>query len=437
MIVALLLCAVQPVSKVLPRVFLLLFERIVMGQVLDLTLLTQVLAQCLKENWFPQILKEASDLIITPATTFKEKPDPTGLVFGTVFTDNMLTIEWSLASGWEKPYIKPLENLSLHPASSALHYAVELFEGMKAYRGVDGKIRLFRPTLNMDRMARSARRTTLPSFDQNELLECIRKLVEVEQEWVPYSTSASLYIRPTLIGTEPSLGVKKPTKALLYVILSPVGPYFGGGSFNPISLWADPKYVRAWKGGTGDCKVGGNYGSSIYAQQEALEFGCQQVLWLYGEDHQITEVGTMNLFLYWVNEDGENELATPPLDGIILPGVTRQSILDLARSWGEFKVSERYITMSDLTAALEENRVKEMFGAGTACIVCPIAKILYKGKLIATEAKTKGDRKGALPGKMNSVSMLFSNMEEKTAIGQCWCHEGGRAQTLQTELTSE
>ncbi|KAM4901221.1 branched-chain-amino-acid aminotransferase, cytosolic isoform 3-T3 [Sylvia borin] len=252
----------------------------------------------------------------------------------------MLTIEWSLASGWEKPCIKPLENLSLHPASSALHYAVELFEGMKAYRGVDGKVRLFRPTLNMDRMARSARRATLP----------------------------------------PSLGVKKPTKALLYVILSPVGAYFASGSFNPISLWADPKYVRAWKGGTGDCKLGGNYGSAIYAQQEALEFGCQQVLWLYGEDHQITEVGTMNLFLYWINEDGENELATPPLDGIILPGVTRQSILDLARSWGEFKVSERYITMSDLTAALEENRVKEMFGAGTACIVCPISKILYKGK---------------------------------------------------------
>ncbi|KAJ7417279.1 Branched-chain-amino-acid aminotransferase [Willisornis vidua] len=380
--------------------------------------------------------RKASDLIVTPATTFKEKPDPNGLVFGTVFTDNMLTIEWSLASGWEKPYIKPLENLSLHPASSSLHYAIEprgqteenlvsllwlneytvgitksdefgipspfslpsmmqcvnldllnsrssscdLFEGMKAYRGVDGKIRLFRPTLNMDRMARSARRTTLPSFDQNELLECIRKLVEVEKEWVPYSTTASLYIRPTLIGTEPSLGVKKPTKALLYVILSPVGPYFASGSFNPISLWADPKYVRAWKGGTGDCKVGGNYGSAIYAQQEALEFGCQQVLWLYGEDHQITEVGTMNLFLYWINEDGENELATPPLDGIILPGVTRQSILDLARSWGEFKVSERYITMSDLTTALEEDRVKEMFGAGTACVVCPISKILYKGK---------------------------------------------------------
>ncbi|XP_042325207.1 branched-chain-amino-acid aminotransferase, cytosolic isoform X1 [Sceloporus undulatus] len=342
---------------------------------------------------------KAADLIINPSTTLKEKPDPNGLVFGTVFTDNMLFIEWSLTSGWEAPHIKPLENLSLHPAVSAFHYAVEprglteakllqmlwlneytLFEGMKAYRGVDGKIRLFRPRLNMDRMLRSAVRATLPGFDKEELLECIRKLVEVEKEWVPYSTSASLYIRPTLIGTEPSLGVKKPSKALLYVILSPVGPYFSSGTFNPISLWADPKYVRAWKGGTGDCKLGGNYGSSIYAQREAMELGCQQVLWLYGDEHQITEVGTMNLFLYWRNEDGEEELATPPLDGIILPGVTRQSILDLARKWEEFKVSERYITMSDLKAALKDNRVKEMFGAGTACVVCPISTILYLGE---------------------------------------------------------
>ncbi|XP_077196281.1 branched-chain-amino-acid aminotransferase, cytosolic isoform X3 [Paroedura picta] len=342
---------------------------------------------------------KAADLIISPSATSKEKPDPNGLVFGTVFSDNMLFIEWSQDSGWEKPRIKPLENLSVHPAISAFHYAVEprglteakllhmlwlneytLFEGMKAYRGVDGKIRLFRPRLNMERMMRSAIRATLPGFDKEELLECIRKLVEIEKEWVPYSTSASLYIRPTLIGTEPSLGVKKPSKALLYVILSPVGPYFSSGSFNPISLWADPKYVRAWKGGTGDCKLGGNYGSSIYAQREAMELGCQQVLWLYGEDHQITEVGTMNLFLYWQNEKGEEELATPPLDGIILPGVTRQSILDLAHKWRKFKVSERYITMSDLMAALKEHRVKEMFGAGTACVVCPVSTILYMGE---------------------------------------------------------
>uniref|UniRef100_A0ABI7XQ21 Branched-chain-amino-acid aminotransferase n=1 Tax=Felis catus TaxID=9685 RepID=A0ABI7XQ21_FELCA len=268
----------------------------------------------------------------------------------------------------------------------------KLFEGLKAFRGVDNKIRLFRPNLNMDRMYRSAVRATLPVFDKEELLECIQQLVKLDQEWVPYSTTASLYIRPTFIGTEPSLGVKKPTKALLFVILSPVGPYFSSGTFKPVSLWANPKYVRAWKGGTGDCKMGGNYGSSLFAQCEAVENSCQQVLWLYGEDNQITEVGTMNLFLYWINEDGEEELATPPLDGIILPGVTRQSILDLARKWGEFKVSERYLTMGDLTTALEGNRVREMFGSGTACVVCPVSDILYKGETVHIPTMENGPK---------------------------------------------
>ncbi|KAM9229083.1 branched-chain-amino-acid aminotransferase, cytosolic isoform 9-T9 [Dugong dugon] len=276
----------------------------------------------------------------------------------------MLTVEWSSEFGWERPHIKPFQNLSLHPGSSVLHYAVELFEGLKAFRGVDNKIRLFRPNLNMDRMYQSAVRATLP----------------------------------------PSLGVKKPTKALLFVILSPVGPYFSSGTFNPVSLWAHPKYVRAWKGGTGDCKMGGNYGSSLFAQCEAMDNGCQQVLWLYGENNQITEVGTMNLFLYWINEDGEEELVTPPLDGIILPGVTRQSILDLALKWGEFKVSERYLTMDDLTTALEGSRVREMFGSGTACVVCPVSDILYKGETIHIPTMENGPKLASrILDKLNNI----------------------------------
>nr|CAI9708584.1 unnamed protein product [Rangifer tarandus platyrhynchus] len=318
----------------------------------------------------------------------------------------MLTVEWSLELGWEKPCIKPLQNLSLHPGSSAFHYAVELFEGLKAFRGVDNKIRLFRPNLNMDRMYRSAMRATLPAFDKKELLECIRQLVKLDEEWVPYSTSASLYIRPTFIGTEPSLGVKKPTKALLFVILSPVGPYFSSGSFNPVSLWANPKYVRAWKGGTGDCKMGGNYGSSLFAQCEAVENACQQVLWLYGEDNQITEVGTMNLFLYWINEDGEEELATPPLDGITLPGVTRQSILDLAHMWGEFKVSERYLTMDDLTTAVEENRVREMFGSASKTKrLSQSASVVggYTSERHFLDFDLRGRERGAEPGEARAA----------------------------------
>uniref|UniRef100_A0A673I8R6 Branched-chain-amino-acid aminotransferase n=1 Tax=Sinocyclocheilus rhinocerous TaxID=307959 RepID=A0A673I8R6_9TELE len=322
----------------------------------------------------------ASDTVIQLAQTHKPKPDPNGLVFGTLFTDHMLTIEWILEEGWQKPHIQPFGNLSIHPGCSALHYSVQLFEGMKAYRGPDSKVRLFRPMINMKRMLKSAHRACLPSFDGAELLECIRKLVEVDQDWVPHSDSASLYIRPTFLGTEPTLGVKKPSKALLFVILSPVGSFFSTGA-KPVSLWADSKYIRAWRGGTGDCKMGGNYGASIYAQYKAVDYGCQQVLWLYGDDQQITEVGTMNLFLYWINEKEEEELATPPLDGIILPGVTRQSILELARKWGEFKVSERYLTMADLRQALEENRVREMFGSGTACVVSPVGRILYQGEV--------------------------------------------------------
>ncbi|XP_073400116.1 branched-chain-amino-acid aminotransferase, cytosolic isoform X2 [Dendrobates tinctorius] len=321
---------------------------------------------------------KASDLTVELTNSPKQKPDPATLVFGTEFTDHMLMVEWSAEKGWQRPVIKPLQNLSLHPACSVFNYAIELFEGMKAYRGEDGKIRLFRPQLNMERMLRSAKRLTLPAFDKRELLDCILKLIDVDRAWVPESSAASLYVRPVFIGTEPSLGVKRPSKAMIYVILSPVGPYFSSGAFTPISLWADPKYVRAWKGGTGDSKIGGNYGNSLFAQYEAQGYGCQQVLWLYGEDEQITEVGTMNLFLFWTNENGELELATPPLDGIILPGVTRRSILDLALQWGEFKVSERYLTMAALVKAVKEDRVKEMFGAGTACVVCPVGRILYK-----------------------------------------------------------
>uniref|UniRef100_A0A672LC86 Branched-chain-amino-acid aminotransferase n=1 Tax=Sinocyclocheilus grahami TaxID=75366 RepID=A0A672LC86_SINGR len=274
-----------------------------------------------------------SNLTIERNPALKPKPDPSTLVFGKQFSDHMLTVSWSEAGGWQAPQIKPFQNLSLHPASSALHYSIELFEGMKAFRGVDNRIRLFRPMLNMERMYRSTERSCLPLFDKGELIKCINKLVEIDREWVPYSTDASLYIRPTFIGTEPSLGVSRAGHALLFVIIGPVGPYFATGGFSPVSLLADPRYVRAWRGGVGEYKMGGNYGPTIAVQSEAAKQKCQQVLWLYGENEEITEVGTMNLFIYWTTEKGEKELVTPPLDGIILPGVTRQSLLDLAREW--------------------------------------------------------------------------------------------------------
>ncbi|XP_053546665.1 branched-chain-amino-acid aminotransferase, mitochondrial-like isoform X2 [Bombina bombina] len=247
---------------------------------------------------------KASDLQIELNKQPKKKPDVGSLVFGKAFSDHMLTVQWSNEKGWEKPTIKPFQNLSLHPATSALHYSLQLFEGMKAYRGVDNRIRLFRPMLNMERMHRTALRCSLPAFDKAELLECLRKFIEVDQDWVPHSTEASLYVRPTFIGTEPSLGVAKPNHALLYIITSPVGPYFPTGGFSPVSLLADPQYVRAWVGGVGNFKFGGNYGPTIFVQNAAIKEGCQQVLWLYGDDHLVTEIGTMNFFLYWINEQG-------------------------------------------------------------------------------------------------------------------------------------
>ncbi|XP_053308192.1 branched-chain-amino-acid aminotransferase, cytosolic-like [Spea bombifrons] len=323
---------------------------------------------------------KASDLQIELNKHPKQKPDVKNLIFGKTFTDHMLTVEWTNEKGWGKPHIKPFQNLSLHPASSALHYSVELFEGMKAFRGDDNRVRLFRPNLNLERMHRTALRAALPSFDKDELLECLRKLIEIDQDWVPHSNTASLYIRPTFIGTEPSLGVTKSNHAMLFIIIGPVGPYFPTGGFNPVSLLADPKYVRAWVGGVGNYKLGGNYGPTINVQHEAAQQGCQQVLWLYGDNRQVTEAGTMNFFMYWVNEQGEEELLTPPLNGLILPGVTRQSLLDLARQWGEFKVSERTVTMGDLIKGLQEDRVKEIFGSGTACVVSPVSRILYEGQ---------------------------------------------------------
>ncbi|XP_012279650.1 branched-chain-amino-acid aminotransferase, cytosolic isoform X2 [Orussus abietinus] len=309
------------------------------------------------------------------------KPDVSDLAFGKYFTDHMLKIFYHEAlGGWQVPEITPLENLVIHPASKVLHYAIELFEGLKAYRGVDGKIRIFRPELNMERMNASASRCGLPTFSGQDLIKCINRLIGIDQEWVPHSEASSLYIRPTLIGIDPTLGVATSSSALLYVILCPVGSYFKDTNESGVSLLADPRYTRAWPGGCGDRKMGSNYAPTIQIQREAVEKGLQQVLWLYGVDHEVTEVGTMNVFMTYVNENGERELVTPPLNGLILPGVTRNSILAFCREWNRFKVTERIITMREVCQLLNENRLLEIFGAGTACVVSPVSFIDFAGQ---------------------------------------------------------
>ena len=301
-------------------------------------------------------------------------------MFGHDFTDHMLVAEWDAAHGWSAPVIKPYGNLSLAPSSVVFHYGIELFEGMKAYRNKENIHRLFRPDMNMDRMNRSASRLALPNFNGDELLKCVKELVSVDKEWIPNEKGYSLYIRPTMISTQESLGVGISNRAMLFVICSPVGPYYKHG-FNPVKLLADPQYVRAWPGGTGDTKIGGNYAPTIMPQLASQRAGANQVLWLFGDDHSVTEVGTMNLFIVMDNkESGKRELVTPPLDGTILPGITRDSIIKLAEKEGVLSVSERKITMSEIVEGLEQGNVVEVFGAGTACIVSPVEEISYLGK---------------------------------------------------------
>jgi len=255
---------------------------------------------------------------------------------------------------------------------------------MKAYKDAKGNLRLFRPMENMARMNTSATRMCMPGFDGKEFLDCIKQLIKIDQDWIPAGKGYSLYIRPTMIATEALLGVHPPESVMLFCIMSPVGPYYKTG-FKPVALYADPVNVRAWPGGTGGYKIGANYAPTILPALEAANKGYQQILWLNGEN--ITEVGTMNLFCFWKNKQGEKELITADLDGSILPGVTRKSILELAREWKEFKVTERQWTMTELISALKENRVIEMFGAGTAAIVSPVHKLNYKGVDYAVPCK--------------------------------------------------
>ncbi|KAK0554728.1 branched-chain-amino-acid aminotransferase [Tilletia horrida] len=332
-------------------------------------------------------------------------PPNASLVFGQSFAPHMLTIPWTAQTGWAAPRIHEYKPFVLDPSCVIFHYASTLFEGMKAYKDVNGRVRLFRPDMNMKRMNNSAAALTLPQFDGDELIKIIKQLIAIDEAWVPSAPGYSLYIRPTLIGTQAALGVAPSSEALLFVISSPVGPYYKTG-FKPVALEADPNRVRAWPGGHGQYKLGANYAPGIRAQMSAATRGYQQNLWLFrnrkaGEEQEedwLTEVGTMNMFVaIRRKEDGKTELVTPPLDGVILPGVTRDSILTLTREYAagkpsvemeglpdakDFVVTERDIHMREIIEARNEGRLLEMFGAGTAAVVSPVNRLGYLGEQI-------------------------------------------------------
>ncbi|KAI4240568.1 MAG: hypothetical protein L6R40_005056 [Gallowayella cf. fulva] len=326
---------------------------------------------------------DPSTLSITKTTTPKELVPPEELVFGRTFTDHMLTIEWTASQGWLPPRIVPYQNLSLDPATCVFHYAFECFEGMKAYRRPNGEIRLFRPDRNMRRLNRSAERIALPRFDGEALTNLIARFVRLEERFIPATRGYSLYLRPTLIGTQRTIGVGPPGSALLYLIASPVGPYYPTG-FKAVSLAATTSAVRAWPGGVGDRKLGANYAPCIVPQLEAAKRGYHQNLWLFGEDEIVTEVGTMNFFVCLREKGtGRKVMWTAPLDGTILEGVLRESVLELAREklgaegW---VVEEKNFTMGGLAEAADEGRLIEAFGTGTAAVVSPVRKINWRGR---------------------------------------------------------
>ena len=255
-----------------------------------------------------------------------------------------------------------------------LHYGQEIFEGMKAYRGENGSVYLFRPEENMNRMNLSAERLCMPPIDVDLFMEALKKLVLLEKDWIPHGAGTSLYIRPTMIATEASLGVHPSGKYLFYIIAGPVGAYYPEG-FSPTKIYVSEKYVRAAQGGVGHCKAAGNYAASLYASEEALKMGCAQVLWLDARERKyVEEVGTSNIF-FVIGDD----LITPPLTGSILPGVTRDSVILLAKSWG-INVLEKRLSMDEILNSIADGTLKETFASGTAAIVSPVGKIHYRGK---------------------------------------------------------
>jgi branched-chain amino acid aminotransferase len=304
----------------------------------------------------------------------KERPADAGLVFGKIFTDHMFVMDYKTGDGWANARIVPYGPLFLDPAAMVLHYGQGIFEGLKAYRCPDGRIHLFRPLENMNRFNRSARRMCMPEVDARFHLQAIETLVRLDADWVPRSKGASLYIRPTMIASEPHLGVRPAVEYIHYVITGPVGAYYPEG-FNPVKIYVTDEYVRAVRGGVGEAKTMANYAASLYAQEVAKKKGYTQVLWLDAvERRYVEEVGTMNIFFLI-----KDELVTPPLGGSILPGVTRDSVIHLAKHWG-LTVHERPITIDEVIDAIASRAMKEMFGTGTAAVISPVGEVCFRDR---------------------------------------------------------
>jgi branched-chain amino acid aminotransferase len=319
---------------------------------------------------------------ITKSSNLKPKPDPSSLGFGRFFTDHMFTCYYSEKKGWYDPKVTPYQALPLDPGASVLHYGQALFEGMKAFRMKNGHCAMFRPEFNWDRMVAGADRLCMKAPPKELFIEGVRQLVRADQDWIPDQKGCALYIRPTLIGTEAFLGVRPAEEYLFFVILSPVGSYYTEGT-KPIKIWVEEEYIRAAPGGLGATKAAANYASSLKAAQEAKKSAYAQVLWLDTTREHVEEVGTMNVFFVF-----ENEIVTPSLDGTILGGGTRDSIITLLKSWNK-PVVERKVKLQEIRDAHAKGQLKEIFGTGTAAVISPVGELAAKNwKIVINNNET-------------------------------------------------
>jgi branched-chain amino acid aminotransferase len=313
--------------------------------------------------------------------------------FGKHFTDHMLTAAWTPQDGWHDAQVRAYGPFELDPATAVLHYAQEIFEGMKAYRHDDGSIWTFRPDKNAERFARSARRMALPELPAEDFVAAVDALVQVDHEWVPGGGETSLYLRPFMFASEVFLGVRPAQHVTFGVIASPAGSYFPRG-LKPVSIWLSEDYIRAAPGGTGSAKCGGNYAASLQAQQEALAHGCDQVAFLDAVDRRwVEELGGMNL--YFVYSDGR--IVTPQLTDSILEGVTRDSILSLARERG-YEVLEQRVSIDDWLGGVAAGEITEVFACGTAAVVTPVGSLKWSGGEI-----TSGEGAGKVTTELRSA----------------------------------
>lgn len=323
------------------------------------------------------------EIKIERAKTLKDKPDQDKLGFGSYFTDHMFIMDYTDEKGWHDARIVPYAPIAMDPATMVLHYAQETFEGLKAYRDPEGKVILFRPEMNARRMINSNRRICMAELPEEMFVEAVEAIVKYEQDWIPTAKDTSLYIRPFMYASEPSVGVHPANSYRFMIILSPVGSYYPEG-VNPVKIWVEDEYVRAVKGGTGFTKCGGNYAASIAAQVKAESHGYTQVLWLDGIHRKyVEEVGTMNV-MFVIN----GKIITAPLEGSVLPGVTRDSIIHILNDWG-YEVEERELSIDELIAAGKNGKLTEAFGTGTAAVISPIGQLYYKGEeVVINDFKT-------------------------------------------------